>query len=55
MEKTIIIGSWSQGPGLVSNQINKIDKIIKWRRMITNVVLPSGWEIYVRQTVVRNG
>ena len=29
MEKTGMIGSWSQDPGLVSKHITKIDKIIK--------------------------
>ena len=52
MEKTGMIGSWSRDPGLVSNQITKIGKIIKRRWMITNVVLPSGWGIAVSLTRV---
>ena len=42
MEKTGMIRSWSQDPGLLNNQITNIDNIIKWRQIITNVVLPSG-------------
>ena len=32
---------------MVSNHINKIDKIIKWIQIITNVVLSSGWGVAV--------
>ena len=38
-----IIGSWSQDPGLVSNDITNIEKRINLRPIITNVVLSSGW------------
>ena len=47
IEKTEIIVSWSQDPGLVINQITKIDKIISLRQIITNVVLSSVWGISV--------
>ena len=43
IESTRTIESLSQDPGLVSNEIANIDKIIKRRQIITNVVLPSGW------------
>ena len=39
-----MIGSWSQYTGMVSNNITKI---IKWIRIITNAVLPSGWGVGV--------
>ena len=42
------IGSLSQDPGLVSDDITNIEKIIKRRRIITNVVLTRGWGIDVR-------
>ena len=35
-------GSWSQYPGLVIKQITKIDRIIIRRRIINNILLPSG-------------
>ena len=39
---------------MVSNHITMIDKIIKWIRIITNVVLPNGWGIDVSLTRVRS-
>ena len=47
MENKRTIGSWSKYPGLVSNDITNIDKRIKRIRIITNVVLPRGWRIYI--------
>ena len=47
MENRRTIGSWSQYPGLVINEINNIGKRIKRIRIIENVVLTSGWDIYV--------
>ena len=51
MKKTGIIGYWSRDPLLVSNKITNIYKIIKWRRIITNAVLPSGWVIAAIWTI----
>ena len=48
MENTRMIIYWSQDPGLVSDDITNIEKIIKRRRIITNVVLTRGWGIDVR-------
>ena len=42
-----MIVSWSQDPGVLSDQITNIDKTIQWRRMITNVLLYIGWVIAV--------
>ena len=47
MENTGIIGSSSRDLGLESNYITNIDKRINRRRIITNAVLPSGWNIAV--------
>ena len=47
MEKTGMIEPWSRDPGLVINHITMIDKIIKWIRIITNVVLYIVWVIAV--------
>ena len=47
MEIIGTIGSWSQDLGLASNDITNIDKRIRRRRIITNVVLSSGWVIAV--------
>ena len=52
MEKTGMIGSWSQDPGLVSKHITNIDKIIKIIRILNDVVLPSGRGISLYQTIV---
>ena len=52
MDKTGIVIYWSQDPGLVSNQITNIERVIKWIRMITNVVLSSVWGVAVRWTRV---
>ena len=49
MDKTGIVIYWSQDPGLVSNQITNIERVIKWIRMITNVVLSSVWGVAVRR------
>ena len=40
MEKTVMIGYWSQDQKLVSNQITNIDKIIKRKQIINNAALP---------------
>ena len=55
MENIRTIGSWSQDPGLVSNDITKIEKRINLRRIITNVVLSSGWGVYVCWTRASSG
>ena len=47
IEETLMIVSWSQDPGVFSDQITNIDKTIQWRRMITNVLLYIGWVIAV--------
>ena len=47
MEKTGMIGYWSQYPGFVSKHITKTDKIIMRVRIIDNVVTTSGKRIYV--------
>ena len=47
IEETLMIVSWSQDPGVLSDQITNIDKTIQWRRMITNVLLYIGWVIAV--------
>ena len=44
MDETGMTGYWPQGQGLVSKQMNKI---IMWRRIINNVVLPIGSRISV--------
>ena len=47
IENTRMIGYWSQDTGLVSNDITKIENIIKLGRIITNLGLPTGWWIDV--------
>ena len=47
MENTRMIGSWSRDPGLVSDEITKIEKGKKWIKIITNVVLSRGWGVAV--------
>ena len=54
MENIKMIGSWSQDPGLVSNDINNIEKRINLRPIITNVVLSSGWGIGIGSTRSRS-
>ena len=49
-----MIGYWTQDSGLVSNQITNIEMIIKWIRIITNVVLTNGWGIYASCKIFRN-
>ena len=55
MDETGMTGYWPQGQGLVSKQMNKI---IMWRRIINNVVLPSGsrisiiWIIIISESMV---
>ena len=45
--KTLMNGSWSQDPVLVSNEFTSIGKVKKRINMITNVVLSSGLGISV--------
>ena len=47
MGNTIIIETWSQDTGLVSDNITKIEKVKKWINIITNVVMPGEWGISV--------
>ena len=47
MRNTRIIRYWSQDTRLVSYFIANIEKGKKWIKIITNVVLPGGWEIAV--------
>ena len=44
-------GYFSQDPGLISDDITKIDKGKKRIKIITNVVLPGGWGIAVCWTI----
>ena len=45
--KTGMSGSWSQDPGLISNEFTNIDKGKKRIKIKTNVVLPGGCVISV--------
>ena len=53
-DNTRTVVSWSRDTGLVSNEITNIEKRIKRRRIITNVVLPSGWGIAVCWKIARS-
>ena len=54
MKNIRMIVYWSQDQGLTSYYITDIDKGIKRRQKITNVVLPSRWEISVCWTIARS-
>ena len=43
MGNTRLNGSWSQDPGLVSDEIANIEKGNNWINIITNVILSGGW------------
>ena len=47
MDKSGTIGSWSRDTVLVSNKITNIDKIIKWKKIVTNIFLLSRWGISI--------
>ena len=53
MDKTEMIGSWSQDPVLVSKHITNIYKIIMLRRIINDAVLTSGRGVAVSCKRVR--
>ena len=46
-----MIGSWSQDTGLVSDEINRIEKGKKWIKIITNVVMYDRGGIAVCWTI----
>ena len=49
-----MIRSWSRYPGLESDEITNIEKVIKLIRIITNVVLPIQWGVAVCWTISRS-